>query len=71
MTYTLITPKLTWSFTPYYSFTNNDITGTRYTDGQDIVATYANVMKKKKFGFLFLYAMATFHRNEPSFEWFG
>jgi len=51
MTYTLITPKLTWSFTPYYSFTNNDITGTRYTDGQDIVATYDNVMKKKSLGF--------------------
>lgn len=51
MTYTLITPKLTWSFTPYYTFTNNDITGTRYTAGQDIVATYDNVMKKRSMGF--------------------
>ena len=51
MTYTLIIPKLTWSFTPYYSFTNNAIIGTRYTDGQDIVATYDNVMKKRSLGF--------------------
>jgi len=50
MTYMQIGAKLTFSISPSISFSSNEITAVRYTEGDKLVTTYANTLKSRNIG---------------------